>query len=289
MRMVLPCRMEAALTKHFSPDYLDLLAQGPCPGSVDPWGEAERYFPQMAGGILSALQDAYQGALIAQGYLVSRETSLQAFADSLGLFEHSPPLETLTAWDYVTAAVELDTEPGLEAEPHDFSSLCIRDVESGKLVTMLEVLAPSIKEDERLSAVYRTHRRQIVAQGISVVELDLTRSLRRLLPHRLAYSYPYHIAVHLPHQNPRLLLLSHGKALKPFALPLHHAALRINLQAAYDHAYRAARIAYHELNNGGYTEETLPARALLPDVERARLELAVQGWAQQLERLGNQL
>lgn len=279
--------MEAALKKRFSEDYLDLLAQGPFPGSIDPWGEAERYFPQMAGGILSALQDAYHGELIAQGYHVSRETSLQAFADSLHTFELATLPEPTSAWDYVTAAVELGTEPGLEAELHDLSSLCIREVESGKLVTTLEIIAPTVKEDQRLSAVYRTHRRQLVAQGVSVVELDLTRSPRRLLPHRLAYSYPYHIAVHLPHQNPRLLLMSYGKALKPFALPLHQAAIRVNVQPAYDYAYRAARIAYQELNVEGYTFDTLPTRTALPEAEILRLEAAVQGWMQHLARLGD--
>jgi hypothetical protein len=186
----------------YSPEYVEHLKQGPFPGRVDPWAEAGWYFQQIHAGMIGNFVEQLDPQLMLMGYFLGREASLQiATRREPDIFIESRRRnrQTMTRWTYQTAAEALALEGGVAADDElDLDALHIRKLDSGDLVTIVEVVSPSNKVGTMLA--YREYRAYMLHQGVNVVEIDITRSEKRLSQNRWTNEFPYHIAIHLPSQ-----------------------------------------------------------------------------------------
>ncbi|MDX1990739.1 MAG: DUF4058 family protein [bacterium] len=271
------------------PAYVQHLLRGPFSGRVDPWAEAGRYFQQLHSGLIQQLQSALQADLVARGYQAGKEASLQIYANRQpDIFITGNKQSAPRQWDYETAAAEVLVEAGTRIAPDapELEALTIRSLENGELVTVVEIISPRNKTHPLEMQVYQEQRAQVfLQQGVNVVEIDLTRSHRRLLDHPLTLRHPYHIAIFLPDDLPRLLLWAFEQAIKPFALPLRGEVLAVDVQRAYDLAYQQGAIASFVLNETDYDPEALLFPSLLTDEQKAALLEAVQQWKHELQAL----
>jgi hypothetical protein len=277
----------------YSPAYVECLQGGPFAGLPDPWAEAPYYFHQLHGGWLSTLTEALQPALLQRGYLLGREASLQvgfiSYPDlNISRLRPSPPP---SRWDYEALGTALALEVGtaLEESPPPLDALFIRHAETRQIVTILEILSPANKQSLSVMQNYSLRRDSLRAQQIHVVELDLTRSVKRLLTHPLAQTYPYHVAVHLHHQPLRFIGVGFGQSLPTFALPLRDDVLPVPAQATFQAAYRASGLAAQLEADHAYQRGALPFLSLLPEAELARLEGQLSQWRATLARLASEL
>jgi hypothetical protein len=120
------------------------------------------------------------------------------------------------------------------------------------------------------------------------MEIDPTRSVKRLLHDVLVTTYAYHVAVYLPQQVPRVIGVEYGEPLKRVALPLRGEVVPMELQAAYDFAYRQASVAGHIHSEGRYTEGNLPFPTLLTEDQRREALTTVENWQTELARLSKE-
>lgn len=245
------------------PAYVDHLARGPFPGQIDPWAEDAHYFHQLHGQLIGQLIQETEARLLALGYLVGREASLQI----LDQREPAEPGEVM--------------EAGIDLE-----ALHIRHIESGHLVTIVEVISPANKEKANLITDYRQRREKLVSEKyVHVVELDFTRSVKRLIFDPVSGRYPYHAALHLVNANPRLVGMHIGQPLATIALPLRGEVLPVALQPLWTACYRSVHTAPNILQDHGYAPDRLPFPSLLTDAQRASALWAVAAWKTELERL----
>lgn len=272
----------------YSDEYVQLLAQGAFPGKTDPWAEVGRYFQQIHAGIIGAMLENLRLPLMQRGYIAGREASLL-------IAEHHEPDVHITHvatdapdkinWDYAAAAEAVRVEPGIlvEAEDADQHALYIKEMETGNLVTVVEIVSPNNKTvpDEMLR--YESKRRTLVHEkGVNLVEIDLTRSVKRLIPKTTT---AYHIALHLPRAAARVINMAYGEMLKSFALPLRREVLVVETQALYTHAYQQASIAAQIRSEGRYNRDDLPFASLLTSVQREEALESVTQWLKALEAL----
>jgi hypothetical protein len=271
----------------FSEAYVQLLTRGPFPGRIDPWAEAGRYFQQIHSGIINHLLIQIQNPLIEMGYLVGKETSLQIAENREPdvYIRHSQPYsKERSEWDYTSAAAAVMAEPGLQAEMPELEALYIKSMDSGDLITIIEIVSPSNKTTQLVEG-YRVRRNDLLDKGVNVVEVDATRSQTRLFRHELTTDSSYHIAIHLPMSLPRVIPIAFHEAFKRFAIPLTNQVFPAEAQAAYDEAYRNVAIAGHIRHEGHYTETDLPFPSLLTAQQRAEALAAVEQWMNELEHL----
>lgn len=268
--------------------YVQALTQGPFPGRIDPWAETGRYFQQIHSGIINHLLIQIQNPLIEMGYLVGKETSLQIAENREPdvYIRHSQPYtrEQVGEWDYTSAAVAVEAEPGLQAEMPELEALYIKSLDMGDLVSVVEIVSPSNKTAQLVDG-YRGRRNDLLDKGVNVVEIDATRSQMRLFKHELTTIFPYHIAIHMPMSLPRVISISFQESFKRFAIPLDNQVFPAEAQAAYDDAYRNVAIAGHIRHEGRYTEADLPFPSLLTNQQRTEALTAVDRWTSELEHL----
>lgn len=265
-----------------------LFEQGPFPGQVDPWSELGRYFHPIHESIIDYILGEFRKPLRQRGYLIGRETSLQiAQGRQPDVFINLPksvqrPTQTL---DYVRAAEAVNAEVGVVVdESPSLDALKIRDLNDNTLVTIIELVSPSNKEKWEQVLAYRLYRFHLVGeQGVNVVEVDLTRSVKRLLESPQAETYAYHAAVHFPSDLPRLVGMAYGEPLKRIAVPLRGEVIALDLQAAYTHAYQQNSTSAWIREEGRYTEQDLPFPSLLTEAQRQQATEAVARWENALQ------
>lgn len=271
----------------YSDAYVQHLSAGPFPGRTDPWAEIGRYFHQIHSSMMDNFAAQATPTLLEMGYIIGREASLQiAEGREPDIFIQramNAPLPHLR-WDYELAASEALLEPGIVLEADvELDALHVRRHASGELVTVLEIISPSNKDRPELVADYKRRReRLVVEQGVNVVEIDLTLSVKRLVN---SHPHAYHVAIYLPDNNPRLIIMDYGTPLKPFALPLRGEIFPLKLQPAYDHAYRQFTIAAQIHQRNDYAEAKLPFPSLLTDPQRQQALESVRQWQEHLARL----
>jgi hypothetical protein len=276
--------------KTYSQAYVECLKHGPFSGHIDPWVEAAHYFHQIHGGMIDHLLGQIQDLLLGMGYFAGREASLQILQgrqpDVFIQGKTWAELDRVISWDYETAAVELLAEPGIVAESAELFAIHVKESSSGNLVTVVEIVSPSNKMDADDMAQYQDRRARLVLnQAVNVVEVDLTRSVKRLFKHPHTTGHHYHTALHLVGRWPRVVLSDFGEALKRVAVPLQEHAVAVDLQAAYDQAYRRAAIATHIHTANHYTAAELPFPSLLTDEQRQAALGAVADWQRRLAQL----
>lgn len=275
----------------YSEKYIEHLKAGSFPGSIDPWSEAGRYFHQLHGAMITDLIMQIQDKLLMRGYIAGREASLQIMENrqpDIAIHHQQEGEIPKQAWDYHNAAQAVMAEPGvaLEATPPELDAIFISDFEGGRLVTVVEIVSPRNKTEFSVIREYQERRDQMRRQGVNVVEIDLTRSVKRLIHDPLVDPYSYHIAIHLYDQIPRLIGIAFGESLKRCALPLRQEVIPVELQDAYKHAYHQNSLAGHIQRETSYHEDALPFPSLFSPQQRQQLLQKIQTWQAELNRLG---
>jgi hypothetical protein len=271
----------------YSVAYREWLKAGPFPGQIDPWAEDARYFQSIHSGMIEHLLGQIQDPLLDKGYLVGKETSLQIAEGRIPDLNIRRETGGLPShWDYSAAALAASAEPGVVVEESDLQALWIQDVQSGTLVTVVEIVSPSNKAAAPLIQDYEERRgRLLVQQGVNIVEIDLTRSVKRLYTHYLTANYPYHVLVHLPAESAHVIPLKFGEPLKRIAIPLRGEVIGVELQAAYEESYRRAAIAAHMRYENHYVESKLPSPTLLTTEQHTTALQALTDWTKRLNEL----
>jgi hypothetical protein len=272
----------------FSESYLNLLRDGPFPGQIDPWAERDDYFGQMHGQIIAEIIRSISDSLFVMGYRISREASLQITHDGrpdIAIMRAVSPQNLPRRWDYARTAeaAQIDAGVAITALSPELTAVYVHQGKT--LVTVVEVVSPGNKTHKPRMARYRERRNRLLAGGVNIVEIDLTRSVERLLQDSLVSQYPYHYVIYLPSEPPRLVGIPLGMALKQLALPLRAEILPIDVQQAYTSAYRAVTIAPQIFDAGLYEENNLPFRSLFTADERRTTLDALLKWVAALEAL----
>lgn len=273
----------------FSPAEIALFEAGPFPGRIDPWAEAARYFRSIHSEMISALLADIRAPLLEMGYVAGRETSLQ-IAEGREPDIHirqEQRAEVLPRWNYEVAAAEVLAEPGViihdEAE---FEALHIWDMQTGNLVTVVEIVSPGNKTRDHEITAYRERRaRLLLERGVNVVEIDPTRSVKRLTANSETRAFAYHIAIFLPGEPVRIVGIAFEAPLSRIALPLRGEVIPVELHNAYRRAYRQTTTAWHIHHEGRYTEDDLPFPSHLTEAQRRDALEAVARWQQELAQL----
>lgn len=270
--------------------YHNLIRQGPFPGQIDPWVEQAHYFQQLHAELISALLGQLQDPLFDMGYVAGREASLliaEGREPDLYLRTDSHPDKPMIPWSYELAAAEALTEPGIRVEDEaDTQAIHIKSQDNGDLVTVVEIVSPGNKTKAYEISAYQERRtRLFLEKGVNVVEIDLTRSVKRLTVNSITAHYPYHLALFVPHQAIWVLGIEFNARLNRFALPLRGEVMPTELHQAYEQAYVRARLAWHIQHEGRYGEDHLPFPSLLTSEQRERLLKQVEVWKSELDRL----
>jgi hypothetical protein len=274
----------------FSDAYVECLAVGPFPNRVDPWAEEDHYFQQIHAGILDHILSEIQPMLRRLGYRAGREASLQILGGrEPDVFVQRVINTKLPSfqWDYALAAEEILVEPGdvvLDVVP--LQAIHIHETASGDLVTIVELISPGNKNTAAKIAAYQQYRENlIVYKGVNLMEIDITRSSKRLMSTPLVQAFPYHVAVYLPGQSPRFIGMDFDQPLKRLALPLRGQVVPFDLQAAYTHGYRNSGIADQLLAENQYVSAKLQFASLLTEDQKQACMAQVTTWQAQLAAL----
>ena len=137
------------------------------------------------------------------------------------------------------AQIELE-EP--EYEPEEQAFIAIRDRSGRRVITAIEILSPANKDEHR--AAYLRKRWEYRHDGISVVELDLLRGGRRVLPGLPPCDY--YAAVSVGGRNKfHLWPFALRDPMPQVPIPLRHPdpPVTLDLKAAVEAAYDAGRYA----------------------------------------------
>jgi hypothetical protein len=275
----------------YSDEYIQHLTQGGFPKQIDPFAESGRYFHQLHSEMISHLLGQIQQPLLGMGYIAGRETSLQIAEQcqpDIYVQRHTDEsAQPQQAWNYSQAAEAVLAEPELmfEGIEPELDALHIKEWETGRLVTVIEIVSPRNKTELSLIQDYRERRTRLLQREVNIVEIDLTRSVKRLIHDAVVDTYAYHVAIMLYDQPPRLIGIEFGEALKRCAIPLRAEVIAVELQAAYDHAYRQTSIAGHIQSETHYRADTLPFPSLLTSDQHKTILDAVKNWQSELKRL----
>jgi hypothetical protein len=276
----------------YSDEYIQHLTQGAFPNQIAPFAEAGRFFQQLHSEIISHLLGQIQKPLLAMGYIAGREASLQIAEkrqpDIFVRQQHEQIADSDT-WNYAQAAESVLAEPGLllEGTEPELDALHIKAWDTGQLVTVVEVVSPRNKTELAAIQDYQERRTRLLQREVNVVEIDLTRSVKRLVHDALVETYPYHVAILLYDQNARLIGIDFGEALKRCAIPLRGEVVAVELQAAYNHAYEQTSIAGHIQTETQYRPDALPFPTLFTPEQHKIILTAVKKWQAELKRLEN--
>jgi Protein of unknown function (DUF4058) len=275
----------------YSDAYVQHLMRGPFPGRVDPWAEAAHYFQQIHGAMIGNFLMQMGTSLLQMGYIASTEASLQIAAlrkPDIAITLSRIELGKEEPLDYSAVAAAVLAEPGIavETDEPELEAIYIQAAGSNELVTVIEIISPRNKTHIIEMSKYQDERsRLFFERGVNVVEVDITRSVKRLFEHRLTAENPYHVAVFIPGGNAHVIVNDFDKPLKRFAVPLRHEGTGIDLQQAYDLAFRQRIIAAQIEHKAQYHEEYLPFPSLLTDSQREAALEAVREWHNTLKQL----
>jgi hypothetical protein len=257
-----------------------LLDRGPFPERMDVWAEHEHYFHGLHEQLIGVTIETLKQPLREMGYAIGRETSLQLTRRLIpdAYIRNRQNSQGSSQFDYQAVAAALLAEPGirLENDP-DLTAIAIYQREPYQLVTMIEVVSPSNKASD-VEGYIKRRDNLLVNQGVNIVEIDITRSYKRLLDHDVTHQFPYHVAIYIPGHGLRVVPMALNEPFKRIALPLAQHALALDLFMVYRNAYEGMGLADLMLTEGFYTLDHLPFASLLTQEERNEALAAVQAW-----------
>ncbi len=270
--------------------YVELLEKGAFPGQIDPWAEAGRYFHQIHAGMIGYLLEQIQNPLQQLGYFAGRETSLTITERSKpDIFVERSSETPIVGFqlDYSTAAESIQAISGLALESAAMGqeAIFIDEMDTGRLITVVELISPRNKTSPQEILEYQNRRWRLLGNGVNFVEIDLTRSLTRLMDAILMKTYPYHVLVYLPGKIPQLIGIELAESLPRIALPLETDVIPVDLQPAYTRAYEVAGIAAQIRDHQHYNDAHLPFPTTLTSTQRQQIRMSVDAWQAALKRL----
>lgn len=268
---------------------IQLLEQGPFPGRIDPWAEHEHVFHSLHEQMIGVMTDVLRKPLLQRGYVVGRETSLQVVESRIPdvFIRRDAPVFNPGQVSYDLAAEEVLADAGiLIQELPPLTALAIYERDTHRLVTVIEVVSPANKDRDKAIQEYEQRRERLyLTQGINVVEVDITRSQKRLITHPLLEPFPYHAAVFLSGEGLRIIGMSLEQPLKRIALPLRGEVVPLDLHAIYDRAYQQLGLAALIQNETHYDIAHLPFPSLLTDDQQRDALAQARAWQAELARV----
>jgi hypothetical protein len=269
---------------------LELVKDGPLPGHMDLWAEHENFFHGLHEQMIGEMARELSTQLYEMGYNVGRERSLQIAEGRIPDIhiqkKNSQPSIPAAHYEYALAADEALADAGVPIEVPNLDALTIRDRKTGKLITVIEVVSPGNKREDNDIAFYQYRREQLyLLQQVNVVEIDITRSYKRLIHNEYTTTSAYHVAVFLPYKGVRIIAMPLYERFKRIAIPLQERVIASDLHAIYTRAYGDLLLASSLLDEGMYSAKTLPFSSLLTDQQRDEALEAVRVWQDELKRI----
>jgi len=265
---------------------IQLLERGPFLGRMDFWAEHEHFFHGLHEQFIGVLLAALRKPLLERGYVIGRETSLQIAEGRIpDLFiQRRSPTFTSQQTSYDLAAVEFLAEPGiLVSDLPVMTAVVIRESQTHQLITVIEMISPSNKANDRYITSYIERRDELlIKQGVNVIEIDLTRSHKRLIDHPITATSPYHVAIFIPGHGLRIVPMALNARFKRIAIPLRDDILPLDLHALYEHTYQEMALAALINEENRYMSTSLPFPTLLTDQQRDEALEAVRAWHEAL-------
>jgi hypothetical protein len=241
----------------------------PFPG-MDPYLEAPEFWSEVHNRLIVAIADElapklrprYRVAIEQRIYLSSTEES-QLIVPDVTVTTRSPsnPLPaTATLSVPVVKPVAISLE--LPEEVRE-SYLEVREVATGRVVTIVEVLSPKNKRKGEGRIAYERKRQQVLASTTHFVEIDLLRRGKSFPLGQMAMTTPYYVLVARGDQRPKadLYPFTLREAVPSFPLPLDLIAAEpiVELQRIFDGVYDRAgfdlAINYQKLPKPGLSEQ----------------------------------
>jgi hypothetical protein len=237
---------------------------------MDPYTETRHLWKGIHTQLLGELSVHQLPPLLAPAYYVDAEPSLQ-IRQERGVYPDVQIVAKRKLAEAPAAGVGLAVAeptatitvlPEDEGEDDEETAIFIREAGSERLVTVIELLSYSNKTaGAEKRARYLLKRRQLLQQGIHLVEVDLLRWGQRVVATLPAQ--PYHILVSRADEQPQTRVWSFGfdtptpTTPLPLIGPEEHAPLP--LQEAYTTVYRArnfhVRLGYQVDPEPPLTEE----------------------------------
>lgn len=221
----------------------------PFPG-MDPYTERREWWKGLHNQIVAELGTHLLPPLLAPAYFVDPEPSLQVLTErtvypdlqinAKEIFPSKYPSGMGLPVAQPTMTMTFDVENATDDDNEEMA-LWVRDA-SERLVTVIEVLSYSNKAPgEAKRILYLAKRRELIASGVHLVEVDLLRWGRRAvldLPEQ-----PYHILVTRAEEHSKTRIWSFGfdTAIPTVPLPLIDADeyVPLPLQEAFQVIYQA--------------------------------------------------
>jgi hypothetical protein len=222
----------------------------PFPG-MDPYTEARHLWKGLHTQLIGELSTHQLPPLLAPAYFVDAEPSLQirhegtAYPDLQIMARREPahPRPAGLGLAVVEPTAVITAAP-VEDEEEEESAIFIREAATERLVTVIEILSYSNKTaGVEKRARYLLKRRETLASGVHLVEIDLLRWGQRVVT--TLPDQPYHILVSRADEQLQSRIWSFGLAdpIPDTPLPLIAPGeyVPLPLQAAYQLIYQARR------------------------------------------------
>lgn len=205
----------------------------PFPG-MDPWLEHADLWPDVHNRLIAAIADAMAPRVAPKYYIGLQERTYELVAGEMALWgvpdltvvpaQGTPRGALATARSGAATANEQGVRDVDLAIPEKVREtyLEVRRVESGRLVTLLELLSPANKAQGPGRRQYIKKRKRVLLSRTNLVEIDLLRAGKPMLDLRSGPTGDYRILVSREPERPRAKLhyFSLRDPIPPIPLPL---------------------------------------------------------------------
>jgi hypothetical protein len=222
----------------------------PFPG-MDPYLEAPEFWAEVHNRLIVAIADElapklrprYRVAIEQRIYLSSANES-QLIVPDVTVTNRSPSKlfpATATLSSPVVKPVAISLE--LPEEVRE-TYLEVKEVATGRVVTIVELLSPKNKNKGEGRIAYERKRQQVLASAIHFVEIDLLRRGESFPLGQMAMNAPYYVLVAKGDQRPQadLYPFTLRESLPSFPIPLDRDTTEpiVELQRIFDGVYDRA-------------------------------------------------
>jgi hypothetical protein len=225
------------------------VTHSPFPG-MDPYTEARSLWKGIHTQLIGELSTHQLPPLLAPAYFVDAEPSLQIRSErdiypDIQIITTPQPLPSRPAGLGLAVAeptATIVTIPDSEEDGEEESAIFIREASSERLVTVIEIISYSNKAaGSEKRGRYLLKRRELLASGVHLVEVDLLRWGRRLVS--TLPGQPYHILISRADEQPHSKVWSFGLAdaipNTPLPLIAPDEQVPLPMQSAYTTIYQA--------------------------------------------------
>jgi hypothetical protein len=221
----------------------------PFPG-MDPYLEHPALWPDVHNRLVTALADALAPLVAPRYYVGVERRTYRLDPDDLvlvgvseaGVIARSEKPPEASAAERKAAVLEVEV-PMVGLAGEDF--LEVRDVEAGKLVTVIEFLSPANKLHPDGRKTYEEKRTRIFGTATHLIEIDLLRDGKPMPLRKKPPASAYRILISRSTRRPRAQLIAFGlrQPIPTFRLPLlaGDEEPEVDLNAVLHGVYERAR------------------------------------------------